>query len=80
MKLSSIAYIEPKGGGPTAQHVHSDHDHLFIVVRGRAKILLGNEEKIVNANESFLVKGAIHHSVWNDCDETTIMIGLTVKG
>ena len=36
----SIAYIAPKGGGPTEQHTH-EHDHLFSVVKGEAKVLRG---------------------------------------
>lgn len=73
----SIAYVLPGGGGPVEQHTHA-HDHLFIVVRGQAKILLGKEVKIVEENESFLVKGNIPHSVWNSSGEETVMIGITV--
>ena len=73
----SIAYLEPNGGGPTEQHTH-EHNHLFIVVSGEAKILLGTEEMILKANNSFLVNGNIPHSVWNNSAETTVMIGLSV--
>ena len=34
----SIAYINRKGGGPSELHTH-EHDHLFIVVKGEAKVL-----------------------------------------
>lgn len=74
----SIAYIEPGGGGPVQQHTHS-HNHLFIVISGEVRIALGEEEKIIHANESFLVKGEIPHAVWNNTDETTIMIGISTK-
>lgn len=74
----SIAYISLNGGGPTEQHVHK-HNHLFIVVQGEAKILLGDETVIVRKNESFLVNGMIPHSVWNNADSETVMIGITVK-
>lgn len=73
----SIAYLEKDGGGPTKRHTHS-HNHLFIVVNGQARIQLGDEEKILNANESFLVNGNIPHSVWNNIDGTTVMIGISV--
>ena len=75
----SIAYIRAKGGGPTEQHTH-EHDHLFIVVRGEAKVLLDKEEVIIPENEAFLVKGAIPHSVWSNLDEETVMIGVSVLG
>lgn len=74
----SIAYIEKDGGGPTKQHTH-EHNHLFIVVKGQAKICLGNEEIILKENESYIVDGKIPHSIWNDFSNTTTMIGLSIK-
>lgn len=74
----SIAYLESGGGGPVQLHTH-EHSHLFIVIEGQVKIQLGKEFKIINENESFLVKGYIPHSVWNNSKLRTIMIGISVK-
>ena len=74
----SIAYLEKGGGGPTSLHTH-EHNHLFIVVSGQARVELDGEVRIVDANESFLVNGHIPHSVWNNIDGTTVMIGISVK-
>ena len=74
----SIAYISLNGGGPTEPHTH-EHNHLFIVVKGSAKILLGGEEIIVRENESFLVEGSIPHSVWNASEGETVMVGISTK-
>ena len=74
----SIAYMDLKGGGPTQKHTH-EHNHLFIVVKGEAKILLGDEEVILRQGESFLVEGTIPHSVWNNLDDETVMIGISVR-
>ena len=52
----SIAYIDLNGGGPKEKHTH-EHNHLFIVTQGEAKILLGDEEINVKKDESFLVNG-----------------------
>jgi quercetin dioxygenase-like cupin family protein len=68
----SIAYLEKDGSGPLELHTH-EHNHLFIVVKGEAKIFLNNEKVIVHENESYLVKGCIPHSVWNNLSEATIM-------
>ena len=75
----SIAYIYENGGGPLKNHVHFNHNHLFIVVEGQAKIILEDDEIILNENESFLVKGSIPHSVWNNIKGKTVMIGLTIE-
>ena len=78
IKNGSVAYLEPGGGGPLEQHTHA-HDHLFIVIKGRAKVLLEHEEKDIFENEAYLVKGSIPHSVWNDLpDATTVMIGISI--
>lgn len=74
----SIAYITLKGGGPTEQHTHA-HNHLFIVTKGEAKVLLDKEEVIIHQDEAFLVEGKIPHSVWSNQDEETVMIGISVK-
>ena len=74
----AIAYLEAKGGGPAALHTH-EHNHLFIVVKGEANVILGKDEKIIKENESFLVDGRIPHSVWNNIADTTVMIGISVK-
>ena len=73
----SIAYIGVSGGGPTEQHTHA-HDHLFVVVKGEARIQLGEEAVVIRKDEAFLVKGTIPHSVWNNQDDETVMLGITV--
>lgn len=74
----SIAYLNKQGGGPLDNHTH-EHNHLFIVTEGEAKIVLAEDTVIVKKNESFLVYGKIPHSVWNNIEETTVMIGISVK-
>jgi mannose-6-phosphate isomerase-like protein (cupin superfamily) len=74
----SIAYLEPHGGGPLKQHTH-EHNHLFIVVKGEAKILYDKEEVIVKKDESFLVQGTKPHAVWNNMEGETVMIGISLK-
>lgn len=66
------------GGGPTEQHTH-EHNHLFIVTQGEAKIKLADSEVVVKKDETFLVEGSIPHSVWNNIETETVMIGISVK-
>lgn len=77
IKDGSIAYLEINGGGPLEPHTHA-HNHLFIVAKGEAKILLDGEVIIIKENESYLVEGSVPHSVWNNLSETTIMIGISI--
>ena len=56
-----------------------EHNHLFIVTKSEAKIQLGSQQIILKKDEAFLVKGEIPHSVWNNIDDETVMIGISVK-
>lgn len=40
----AVAYIDLNGGGPTELHTH-EHNHLFIVTEGEAKILLEQHQR-----------------------------------
>ncbi len=59
-------------------HSH-EHKHLFVVIKGQAKVLLDDDEVIINENESYLVESNVLHSVWNNINDTTIMLGITLK-
>ena len=72
----AIAYIEPNGGGPAGNHTHHD-GHLFIVVKGRVKVMLDGKENIVRENKSLFIDGRIPHSIWNNSDETAIVIKIS---
>ena len=74
----SLAVLGSSGGGPTENHTHP-HGHLFIVTEGEAKIILGDDVVILRKNESFFVDGSIPHSVWNNRDEETVMIGINLE-
>ena len=52
---------------------------MFIVTKGEARIRLADSEVIVKKDEVFLVEGKIPHSVWNNIQDETVMIGISVK-
>lgn len=74
----SIAYIEPKGGGPEPSHTH-EYDHFFIVIEGVVTIIMGDKKVTLSTDESILVPGSIVHSTWNETDRPLKMIGMTIQ-
>ena len=56
--MTVCCFVDLNGGEPLEKHTH-EHDHLFIVTQGEAKIFLGDEEVIVKKDESFLMDGEI---------------------
>lgn len=73
----AVAYIEPRGGGPSPSHTHA-HDHFFIVVEGCATIQIDQDRIQLKSEECLLVPGAIIHSIWNETDLPLKMIGMTI--
>ena len=73
IQWGAIAYIEKGGGGPENNHTHSDN-HIFIVVDGEVQVVLGDEETVVEKNESLFVDGMIPHSIWNNGEKTAVVI------
>ena len=73
----SVIRVEKGGGGPTSDHFH-EHDHLFIIMKGEAKVIIEGRAFIVKENESIRVPGNKSHSIWNNLDDTMVMVGLSV--
>ena len=48
------------------------------MIEGEAKILLDKEVIVIKKGESFLVDGRIPHSVWNNFQNQTVMIGINL--
>ena len=49
------------------------------MVKGEATIRLGDRVVKVAENDSFRVDGSVPHSVWNETDETVVMVGITTE-
>ncbi len=79
IKWGANAYIDKNGGGPEGNHTHSEN-HIFIVVDGEAKIILGDKEVIVKKNDSIFVNGMTPHSIWNNADQTATVIKISIEG
>ena len=78
IKWGAIAYIDQDGGGPEGNHTHKEN-HIFIVVDGEARIMLGDQAVIVKKNESFFVNGMTPHSIWNHAGQTAVVIKISTE-
>ncbi len=77
IQWGAVAYIEENGGGPKGNHTHSDN-HIFIVVEGEVKVVLGEVSHIVKTDEMFFVNGMTPHSIWNNGKQTAKVIKISV--
>lgn len=53
IQWGAIAYIEKNGGGPQNNHTHCDN-HIFIVVDGEVRVVMGDKETIVEKTRRYL--------------------------
>ena len=74
----AVAFLDKGGEGPTKQHSH-ELGHFFIVTKGEAYVEIGEERFILHDNESCYVKSFAPHKTGNNIDDTTVMIGISIK-
>ncbi len=74
----AVAYIEKDGGGPEGCHTHSD-DHLFIVIDGEVRVVSGEREYTVGKNESLYINGRVPHSIWNNGEQTAVVVKISTE-
>lgn len=72
-----LAVIEPGGGGATPAHTH-DHDHIFFVIEGAARIQIGEMSSLLTSNQALHVPGATIHSIWNCGDEELRILSINI--
>lgn len=74
----AVAVLDKGGEGPTKQHSH-EHGHFFVVTKGEAYIEIDDEKIVLHENESCYVKSFAMHKVGNNIDDTTVMVGISIK-
>lgn len=75
---TSIATIQPGGGGPTHAHTHN-HDHLFVVAAGKIKVLIEDTPHFIEEGNFILVDGTKIHSVWCEGNTPAVVIGHNIE-
>jgi mannose-6-phosphate isomerase-like protein (cupin superfamily) len=65
-----------EGGGPEPRHTHP-HDHIFIIVEGEAKVVIGDEEHLLGSQQAIHITGTIPHAIWNVGPGELKMVGIS---
>jgi mannose-6-phosphate isomerase-like protein (cupin superfamily) len=64
----SLAQITLPPGGASLFHYHPIAEESYYILRGRAKVRLGDEETIISAGHSVLIKPPTPHQISNAGD------------
>lgn len=74
----AVAFLDKDGEGPAHPHSH-ELGHFFIVTKGEAFVDIEGERFILKENEAIYVKSFAEHKTGNNIDDTTVMIGISIK-
>jgi len=55
-------------------HAHEDADKIYVVQRGRPTLIIGEQEKVLEAGELAYAAPGVPHGVRNDTDEEAICL------
>ena len=73
----SITWVEGAPGSEQPVHAHPDNEQVYVIVRGRGLMKVGDEELQVGAGELVFVPPGTGHAILNTGDEPLVYVSAT---
>ena len=73
----AITWVEGAPGSEQRAHAHEGQEQVYVIVRGRGLMRVGDEEQPVEAGTMILVPPQTLHSIRNVSDEPLIYVSAT---
>ena len=73
----SVTWVEGQPGSEQPVHSHPTNEQVYVIVRGRGAMTVGNETKEVGPGTAILVPPNTGHSIRNAGEETLIFVSAT---
>lgn len=73
----AITWVEGAPGSEQRAHLHEGQEQVYVIVRGRGLMRVGDEEQPVEAGTMILVPPQTLHSIRNVSDEPLIYVSAT---
>ena len=74
-RLGLVEATLPPGPASPPQHVHHEHDEIFIVTAGKVRFTSGDEDVDVEAGTVVVVPIGVPHTFSNPFDQTAVFVG-----
>ena len=74
----AITWVEGAPGSQQGVHAHPASEQVYVIVRGRGMMTVGEEEKEVSAGTLVLVPPGAAHAILNTGDEPLVFVSATV--
>ena len=73
----SITCVEGAPGSEQSVHAHPNNEQVYVIVRGRGLMKVGDEEQQVRAGELVFVPPGTGHAILNTGDEPLVYVSAT---
>jgi len=72
--FSNFARITVKPAGTNKIHVHQDLEQVYIILRGRGTLHVGDEKAQVKAGDAVFLPAKVSHGFFNTGDKTAVLL------
>lgn len=72
-----VTWVEVPVGSAQRAHVHDESEQVYVIIRGRGTMTVGNEQTEVHEGDLVLVPPKTSHAIANEGDETLIYTSST---
>jgi mannose-6-phosphate isomerase-like protein (cupin superfamily) len=73
----SITWVEGEPGSEQSLHAHSDNEQVYVIVRGRGLMKVGEEQEEVGPGTMVFVPPKTDHAIRNPGDEPLLYVSAT---
>jgi len=72
--FTNFARITILPGGMNRVHVHDDIEQVYIVLRGKGRVQVGDEEADVKAGDAIFLPAKVPHGFVNTGDKSAVLL------
>ena len=70
----AVTWVECPPGSQQALHSHTEIEQVYVIVRGRGEMIVGDERATVGPGAMILVPPGTDHAIRNPYDETLVYV------
>jgi mannose-6-phosphate isomerase-like protein (cupin superfamily) len=70
----SVAEATVPPGGQTVEHYHRTTEEVYLFIRGRGRIRLGDEEAEVRDGDTVVIPPGVTHKLFNEGSEPLVLL------
>jgi mannose-6-phosphate isomerase-like protein (cupin superfamily) len=73
----SVTWVEAEPGSEQPSHVHSDNEQVYVIMRGRGLMTVGDEQREVAAETLVFIPPGLPHAIRNISSDQLVYVSAT---